>query len=90
MRNASRIRGDVQRNRNGVCLLCLGLETKNLGVHYCTGVFFPQQTSSGISLRCESLVQVSSVEIFVVSVLLDQSDSQNKSIFPKLFQVVAL
>lgn len=58
-----------------MCLLCLGQETENFGVQYCFGVFFPQQTS-GVSLRQEVLVQVSSVEILVVSVLLHQSDSQ--------------
>lgn len=73
--NASRLRGDVQRNRIGMGLLCPGQETKNFGVQYCTGVFSSQQTS-GVPLRHESLVQVSSVEIFVVSVLLDQSDSE--------------
>ena len=66
--NSSRLRGDVQRNRIGMGLLWPGQETKNFGVQYCIGVFFSQQTS-GVPLRRESLVQVSSVEIFVLCLI---------------------
>lgn len=69
-------------------LLFLWQESKNLGYNIVFEYLIIQHTS-GIPLRPQSLAQVSSIEIFVVLALLDQSDSQIQAIFSKLFQVSA-
>lgn len=72
----------MKGNKIGMWPLFLWQESKNLGYNIVLEYLIIQHTS-GIPLRPQSLVQVSSVEIFVVPALLDQSDSQIQGNLPQ-------